>query len=128
MKTRVFQLGIAAILLYGAAVFTACTKEDNPGSGVDSSCIAMIVKNGQIDYWRTDAMPATLHDTITITVAPEHHVLVATNYSASEYAPFRGFLNVGDIHSCEPWLYSECLQKNIRLRAKEWYRRNGQNF
>ena len=70
--------------------------------------------------WRTDATPATLHDTITITVSPEHHVLVATNYSASEYPPFRGFLNVGDIHSCEPWLYSECLQRNIKLRAKEW--------
>ena len=70
--------------------------------------------------WHTDATPATLHDTITITVSPEHHVLVATNYSASEYPPFRGFLNVGDIHSCEPWLYSECLQRNIKVRAKEW--------
>ena len=70
--------------------------------------------------WRTDATPATLHDTITITVSPEYHVLVVTNYSASEYPPFRGFLNVGDIHSCEPWLYSECLQKNIKVRVKEW--------
>ena len=70
--------------------------------------------------WCTDATPATLHDTITITVSPEHHVLVATNYSASEYPPFCGFLNVGDIHSCEPWLYSECLQRNIKVRAKEW--------
>ena len=70
--------------------------------------------------WRTDATPATLHDTITITVSPEHHVLVATGYSASEYPPFRGFLNVGDIHSCEPWLYSECLQRNIKVRTKEW--------
>ena len=70
--------------------------------------------------WHTDATPATLHDTITITLSPEHHVLVATNYSASEYPPFRGFLNVGDIHSCEPWLYSECLAKNIKVRAKEW--------
>ena len=73
--------------------------------------------------WRTDATPATLHDTITITVSPEHHVLVATNYSASEYPPFRGFLNVGDIHSCEPWLYSECLARNIAVRAREWMRR-----
>ena len=70
--------------------------------------------------WHTDATPATLHDTITITVSPEYHVLVATGYSASEYPPFRGFLNVGDIHSCEPWLYSECLQNNINVRAKEW--------
>ena len=45
---------------------------------------------------------------------------VATNYSASEYPPFRGFLNVGDIHSCEPWLYSECLAKNISVRARAW--------
>ena len=70
--------------------------------------------------WRTDDTPATLKDTITITVSPEYHVLVATNYSASEYQPFRGFLNVGDIHSCEPWLYSECLQENIKVRTKEW--------
>ena len=69
---------------------------------------------------RTDDTPATLKDTITITVSPEYHVLVATNYSASEYSPFRGFLNVGDIHSCEPWLYSECLQENIKVRTKEW--------
>ena len=42
-----------------------------------------------------------------------------------KYPPFRGFLNVGDIHSCEPWLYSECLQKNIKERAKEWRRTHG---
>ena len=76
--------------------------------------------------WHTDATPAILHDTITITVSPEHHVLVATGYSASEYPPFRGFLNVGDIHSCEPWLYSECLEKNISVRARAWREKNGQ--
>ena len=70
--------------------------------------------------WRTDATPATLHDTITVTVAPSHHVLVVSGYSGSEYAAYKGFINVGDIHSCEPWLYSECLAKNIKVRAKEW--------
>ena len=70
--------------------------------------------------WRTDATPATLHDTITVTVAPSRHVLVVSGYSGSEYAAYKGFLNVGDIHSCEPWLYSECLAKNIKVRAKEW--------
>ncbi len=65
---------------------------------------------------------ATLHDTITVTLSPEHHVLVVSGYSGSEYAPYKGFLNVGDIHSCEPWLYSECLANNIRVRAKEWRR------
>lgn len=70
--------------------------------------------------WRTDDTPATLHDTITVTLSPEHHVLVVTGYSGSEYRPYRGFLNVGDIHSCEPWLYSECLQQNINVRAQTW--------
>ena len=70
--------------------------------------------------WHTDATPAVLHDTITITLSPEYHVLVATGYSASEYPPYRNFINVGDIHSCEPWLYSDCLAKNIAVRAKEW--------
>ena len=70
--------------------------------------------------WRTDATPAMLHDTITVTVSPERHVLVVSGYSGSEYAAYKGFINVGDIHSCEPWLYSECLAKNIKVRAKEW--------
>ena len=82
---------------------------------IAASCMAINPVN-----WRTDATPAILHDTITVTLSPEHHVLVVTGYSASEYAPYRGFLNVGDIHSCEPWLYSECLQNNINVRAREW--------
>ncbi len=73
--------------------------------------------------WHTDATPATLHDTITVTVSPEYHVLVVSGYSGSEYAPYKGFINVGDIHSCEPWLYSECLAKNIKVRTKEWRKR-----
>ena len=34
--------------------------------------------------------------------------------------PSKDLLNVGDIHSCEPWLYSECLAKNIAVRTKKW--------
>lgn len=70
--------------------------------------------------WRTDDTPATLHDTITVRLSPEHHVLVVSGYSGSEYPAYKDFLNVGDIHSCEPWLYSECLQKNIAERAEAW--------
>ena len=70
--------------------------------------------------WRTDATPATLHDTITVTLSPEYHVLVVTGYSGSEYPAYKDFLNVGDIHSCEPWLYSECLAKNIAVRTNAW--------
>ena len=70
--------------------------------------------------WTTDATPAVLHDTITVTLSPEYHVLVVDGYEGSEYRPYADFINVGDIHSCEPWLYSECLQENIAVRARAW--------
>jgi hypothetical protein len=74
--------------------------------------------------WRTDATPAALHDSITIILSPEHHVLIVRGYSGSEYRPYKGFINVGDIHSCEPWLYSECLAKNFRVRTEAWRRKS----
>lgn len=86
---------------------------------IAASCIGINPVN-----WRTDATPATLHDTITVTLEPERHVLVVTGYSGSEYHAYKNFINVGDIHSCEPWLYSECIKKNMALRAKAWRMRN----
>ena len=50
---RMIQWVLAAILICGTSVFTACTNDDNPVDGeTGASNIAMIVKNGQIDYWR----------------------------------------------------------------------------
>ncbi|MCC8113970.1 MAG: hypothetical protein LIP03_08240 [Bacteroidales bacterium] len=51
-----------------------------------------------------------------MTVSPEHHVLVVDGYEGAEYAPIYNFLNIGDIHSCEPWLYKYCLRENIKKR------------
>ena len=62
-------------------------------------------------------------DTITVTVAPEH-VLVVSGYNGSEYAPYADFINVGDIHSCEPWLYSDCIRLNIRKRTERFISEN----
>lgn len=73
--------------------------------------------------WRTDATPAILHDSITVTLSPEYHVLVVSGYDGAEYKPYRDFLNVGDIHSCEPWLYSESIQRNIALRTSRFRRK-----
>lgn len=70
--------------------------------------------------WHTDDTPAILYDTITVRVSSSHHVLVVSGYSGSEYHPYRNFLNVGDIHSCEPWLYSECLAHNVATRTKAY--------
>ena len=48
-----FQWMCAAILICGAMVFTACSVKDSPVDGeTGASGIAMIVKNGQIDYFR----------------------------------------------------------------------------
>ena len=49
---RMIQWMMAAILICGTMVFTACSMEDNPAGVTGASGIAMIVKNGQIDYWR----------------------------------------------------------------------------
>ena len=70
--------------------------------------------------WRTDATPALLHDTITVTLDTAAHVLVVENYSGAEYKPYKNLINVGDIHSCEPWLYSECLARNMAVRTWNW--------
>ena len=82
---------------------------------VGETCIGINPVN-----WRTDSVPATLHDSITVTLSPKYHVLVVSGYSGSEYPAYKDFINVGDIHSCEPWLYSECLQENIKVRANAW--------
>ena len=82
---------------------------------IAASCFAINPVN-----WQTDDTPAILHDTITVTLSPTHHVLVVSGYSGSEYRPYLDLINVGDIHSCEPWLYSECLQKNIAARTQSW--------
>lgn len=79
---------------------------------ISATCVGINPVN-----WRTDATPATLHDTITVTLAEKEHVLVVSGYSGSEYPPYRGFINVGDIHSCEPWLYSDGIRRNIRRRT-----------
>jgi hypothetical protein len=70
--------------------------------------------------WRTDDTPAQLHDTITVTLSPDYNVLVVEGYPGSEYRPYKNFINVGDIHSCEPWLYKECLEKNFAVRTRAW--------
>ena len=71
--------------------------------------------------WRTDATPAVLHDTITVTLAPEYHALVVTGYEGAEYKPYKDFINVGDIHSAEPWLYHECIRENMAVRTRNWH-------
>lgn len=70
--------------------------------------------------WRTDATPALLNDTITVTVAPEYNVLVVEGYDGSSLPNILDVLNTGDYHGAEPWLYSECLRRNFKQRIKSF--------
>ncbi|MDE6006639.1 MAG: DUF3089 domain-containing protein [Muribaculaceae bacterium] len=72
--------------------------------------------------WRTDATPAVLDDTITVTLAPEAKVLVVEGFDGSYLPNILDILNVGDYHGAEPWLYSECLRKNFRQRISTYRR------
>jgi hypothetical protein len=82
---------------------------------ISASCVGINPVN-----WAIDATPAILHDTITVTLSPEYHVVVVEGYDGAEYRPHADLINVGDIHSCEPWLYSECIKENMDLRARKW--------
>lgn len=72
--------------------------------------------------WRTDATPAILNDTITVTLDPEAKVLVLDGFDGSYLPNILDILNVGDFHGAEPWLYSECLRENFhrRISAYKW--------
>lgn len=70
--------------------------------------------------WHTDATPAVLNDTITVTLSPNNKVLVVDGYDGSALPNILDILNTGDYHGAEPWLYSECLRKNFRNRIKSF--------
>ena len=70
--------------------------------------------------WRTDATPATLNDTITVTLSPEYNVLVVEGYDGSALPNILDILNTGDYHGAEPWLYIESLRENIHRRIQSF--------
>lgn len=72
--------------------------------------------------WRTDATPAVLDDTITVTLDPHYKVLVVKGYDGSSLPNILDVLNTGDYHGAEPWLYSECLRENIHKRIRSFKR------
>ncbi|MBD5370373.1 MAG: DUF3089 domain-containing protein [Bacteroides sp.] len=75
--------------------------------------------------WRTDATPARLNDTVTVTLDPAEKVLVVEGYDGSSLPNILDILNVGDYHGAEPWLYSECLRRNFRCRIRKYMEISG---
>ncbi len=72
--------------------------------------------------WRTDATPAILNDTITVTLSPEYKVLVLSGFDGSYLPNILDILNVGDYHGIEPWVYSDCLRRNFKQRIAAFRR------
>ncbi len=70
--------------------------------------------------WRTDSTTAILNDTITVTLDTEHNVLVLDGFDGSYLPNILDILNVGDYHGIEPWVYSECLRRNFKLRIESF--------
>jgi hypothetical protein len=73
--------------------------------------------------WRTDSTPATLNDTITVTLDPEYKVLVLEGFDGSYLPNILNILNTGDYHGIEPWVYSEHLRHNFHQRIKAFKNR-----
>ncbi len=72
--------------------------------------------------WRTDATPAVLNDTITVTLNQKAKVLVVEGYDGSSLPNILDILNTGDYHGAEPWLYSECLRRNFQQRTRAFHK------
>ncbi|MBP3298200.1 MAG: DUF3089 domain-containing protein [Muribaculaceae bacterium] len=70
--------------------------------------------------WKTDASPAILNDTITVTLSSPYNVLVLDGFDGSYLPNILDILNVGDYHGAEPWLYSECLRENFKRRINAY--------
>ncbi len=74
--------------------------------------------------WHTDATPAVLDDTITVTLSEPYKVLVVEGYDGSALPNILDILNVGDYHGAEPWIYSKSLGENIRARIAAYRNRS----
>lgn len=74
--------------------------------------------------WKCDSTPAILNDTITVTLDTEYNVLVLDGFDGSYLPNILDMLNVGDYHSIEPWVYKECLKKNIKQRIESFKIKN----
>ena len=70
--------------------------------------------------WSTKNETAILNDTVSVKLDVENKVLVVKGFH-SPYKPVLGFINTGDLHSSDPWLYKEHLKENLRKRISRWY-------
>ena len=93
----------------------------------DNSCAVPLLSDGNLMAinpvnWRTDTTPALLvdpryGDTLTVTLDTTSLLLLIDGYTRNDYMlPLIGC--VGNYHCLEISLFSDCLRRNIALRAK----------
>lgn len=68
--------------------------------------------------WRTDATPAVMHDTLTVTLDPVTKLLLVDGYDVVDYDT--SFFNEGCYHTFEIRWYSDFLRDNIEERTRAW--------
>ena len=68
--------------------------------------------------WRTDATPAVMHDTLTVTLDPATKLLLVDGYDRVDYDT--SFFNEGCYHTFEIRWYSDFLLRNIEERTDAW--------
>lgn len=67
--------------------------------------------------WCTDATPAVLFDTLTVTLDPETKLLLVDGFEGSGYAP-KPYFKDGCYHTLEVRWYGDCLKENIAERSR----------
>ena len=72
--------------------------------------------------WRTDATPAVMHDTLTVTLDPATRLLLVDGYDRVDYDT--SFFNEGCYHTFEIRWYSDFLRANIMERCAAWFRQH----
>lgn len=84
-----------------------------PGLSPSSLCINPL-------NWKCDSSPATVRDTVTVSVDTEHKLLIVKGLDSDRYYhPSLGNLFVkGNYHLLELELYKDSLQENIRQRSE----------
>jgi len=72
--------------------------------------------------WRTDATPAVMHDTLTVTLDPVTKLLLVDGYDVVDYDT--SFFKEGCYHTFEIRWYSDYLRDNIEERTRAWLEAN----
>ena len=69
--------------------------------------------------WRTDATPAVLFDTLTVTLDPATKLLLVDGFEGTGYA-WKPYFKDGCYHTFEIRWYGDCLRQNIADRCEAY--------